>query len=121
MAISDQQFTTLEETVSKIGETLLSMNGKLDKISLGIYGDKENNHIGLIEKQVKLETEFKSEVDLLKKQIEVINRKNEEQDIAIKAKKNLWVKIIEIAKWVGLAYLVGKGMFGADTLFGKFF
>lgn len=121
MAISDTQFNALEETVKEIGETLSSMNGKLDKISLGIYGDKENNHLGLIEKQIKLESEFKSEVDILKKQIAEINKKNEEQDIAIKAKKNLLTKAIEIAKWIGLAYLVAKGVFGVDTIFGKFF
>jgi hypothetical protein len=117
MGITDQQFKTLEETVSQIGETLSSMNGKLDKISLGIYGDKENNHIGLIEKQIKLE----AEVILLKQQIFEINKKNEEQDIAIKAKKNLLSKGVEIAKWVGLAYLVFKGIFGTDVIFGKFF
>jgi hypothetical protein len=121
MGISDTQFNTLEATVKEIGETLSSMNTKLDKISLGIYGDKENNHLGLIEKQIKLENKLETEVKDLKDQINEIKKKNEEQDIAIKAKKNLWVKIIEVAKWVGLAYLVGKGIFGADTLFGKFF
>lgn len=105
-----QKLNDLYDILAQVNETMKTMNA-------GLYGDEKNNHPGVIERQREIE----KEIVLLKQEIAGIHTKNREQDLALKTKKNYLSLGFEIVKYAALIYLVAKGIFGFDNLFGKFF
>lgn len=118
---TEQEITELKTDMSEIKDKiadvydiLAQVNENIKMISIGLYGDEKNDHTGIIEKHRLLESKIKD----LETRISQIDKKNIEQDILLGAKKNIWSKILEYVKWAGLIYLVIKGVFGIDSLFG---
>jgi hypothetical protein len=107
----------MEDKLGEALKALKSISDQLEAIGLGIYGDEKNRHVGLLQRQ----EDTNREIGEIQRRLTQIEDKNAEQDIALKAKKTLWVQVLEIVKWLGLAYLVLKGVFGFDTLFNKLF
>lgn len=96
------------ENLKKILEQTTKTNGRVNELEK----INEKNKLNI--------TDLNSQVLTLQESIQKINKKNEEQDIAIATKKGIWEKALEYIKWIALAYLVYKGIFGIDNLFGKF-
>lgn len=121
---TEEQINKLESTVGEIKskldglhDILARLNENIKTMNVGLYGDEKNNHIGVIERQKMLE----DKISFLERKIVEIEKINKEQDTLIKAKKNVFMMIFEGVKWISLIYLVAKGVFGFDSLFGKFF
>lgn len=103
----------LEKDVNEIKDLLKSMSSDMKKINIGLYGDEDNDVIGLI-KERKL---INDKIAALEKKIENIEKINSDQDIAIKAKGGLMDKLIKIAGGVAFAYLMLKDVIGVDSIF----
>lgn len=99
----------------------------LHKMNIGLYGDFENKHIGVIEKQEILSAELKKikeeDIERINEEIEKIKLKNYEQDISIKAKQdfkyemgNILKLIISIIIQTVAVLAVIKGIIGIDSL-----
>lgn len=118
---TEQEITELKTDMSEIKDKiadvydiLAQVNENIKMISIGLYGDEKNDHTGIIKKHKLLE----DKITELERRITQIDKTNLEQDILLGAKKNIWSKILEYVKWAGLIYLVMKGVFGIDSLFG---
>jgi len=117
---------TPEQQLAKMEKEVSSLSGKVDtilqlvqKMDVGLYGDEKNKHTGVIEKQILLEQEIES----LKEKIEVLNKRNSEQELAYKTKKSFKDELIEYAKELGkwiingvVVYLVIKGIVSPEAL-----
>jgi chromosome segregation ATPase len=133
MDVTLQQISQLEKDVNEIKGKMLDMDKELidikdnvttilqlvQKMDAGLYGDPKNKYRGVIDKQSALEEEIES----LKAEILAIHKKNNDQDLEIKAKKSLRSELIEygreLGKWVIniiVMYLIFKGLVDADAM-----
>lgn len=121
------EYKTLEDRVEKIEgklddqlDVLAKINEKLkklDTIEVGLFGNDKIGYSGVIKTQASLQVQ----VTDLDKEIAEIKKINADQDIRIGAKKTVWIMVLEIVKWVAVAYMVAKGVFGPESLLGKIF
>lgn len=110
----DMDVQEIKKKLTDFYDILAEVNENIKTISTGLYGDEKNNHKGIISKYESLDAKIKE----LETKIVEIQTKNIEQDLLLKTKKNIWTQILEYIKWAGLIYLVTKGVFGVDSLFG---
>jgi chromosome segregation ATPase len=130
---TNKHITKLEKDVDEIKGKIASMDSELasikdgvseilqlvQKMDTGLYGDSKNKYEGVIDRQHSLEEEmFK-----LKEEIRLIHKKNNDQDLEIKARKSLRSELIEygreLGKWVIniiVMYLIFKGLVDADAM-----
>jgi chromosome segregation ATPase len=130
---TEKQISKLERDVDEIkgkmsdmDKELLSIKGDVttilqlvQKMDAGLYGDSKNKHEGVIDRQHYLE----EQIDKLKEEIAQIHKKNNDQDVEIKAKRTLRVELVEygreLGKWVIniiVMYLIFKGLIDADAM-----
>lgn len=123
VAIINEKVTRLETElrmdIEGIKSDLKKLINLVDKMNVGLYGDEENNHVGVIDRQKYLE----KRIDSLVQRIEEIEKKNVEQDVSILAKKqvnNSWMEwgkvILQAVINVIVILAVLKGLIGADAL-----
>lgn len=113
----DMDVREIKEKLDGVYNILAQVNESLKTLNLGLYGDEKNNHPGVIKKQESLE----QKIALLEQKIKDIEIVNDRQEIALKTKKGVWSLGLEVIKYAAVLYLVAKGIFGFDNLFGKFF
>lgn len=123
---TDQHIDKLEKDINGVKIDIRDVKDQLNKLitlveamNRGLYGDEENNHIGVIDRQKLLD----KEVQDLKKEILDIHKKNIEQDIALQTKKTIKNDLVEAGKdiiaWVIkiiVAIAIYKGTIGPDAL-----
>lgn len=90
----EQHIENLENKMSEVEERLSQLVILMEKMNKGLYGDEENDHIGVIARQ-KI---FNQEIDILKQEIKDIHQKNIEQDIALQTKKGIRSDLYEAGK-----------------------
>jgi uncharacterized coiled-coil protein SlyX len=113
-----EQFMVLEKRVASLETKLDTQYRMLEAINeslktlvsleAGIYGDKKNRQEGLVDRVKSLEDKIKE-----------MEKMALSDEVSSKAKKSTWSIILEVIKWSALGYLVAKGVFGFDTIFGK--
>lgn len=123
---TDQHIDKLEKDINGVKIDIRDVKDQLNKLIIlieamnrGLYGDEENDHIGVIDRQKLLD----KEVQDLKKEILDIHKKNIEQDIALQAKNTIKNDLVEKGKdiiaWVIkiiVAIAIYKGTIGPDAL-----
>lgn len=123
---TDQHIDKLEKDINGVKTDIRDVKDQLNKLitlvetmNRGLYGDEENDHIGVIDRQKFLD----KEVQDLKKEILDIHKKNIEQDIALQTKNTIKNDLIEKGKdiiaWVikiVVAIAIYKGTIGPDAL-----
>jgi len=123
---TDQHIDKLEKDINGVKIDIRDVKDQLNKLitlveamNRGLYGDEENDHIGVIDRQKLLD----KEVQDLKKEILDIHKKNIEQDIALQAKNTIKNDLVEKGKdiiaWVIkiiVAIAIYKGTIGPDAL-----
>lgn len=123
---TDQHIDKLEKDINGVKIDIRDVKDQLDKLIIlieamnrGLYGDEENDHIGVIDRQKLLD----KEVQDLKKEILDIHKKNIEQDIALQAKNTIKNDLVEKGKdiiaWgikIIVAIAIYKGTIGPDAL-----
>jgi hypothetical protein len=92
----EEQVEQINKTLLKFSENLVDIKKNMIKINTGLYGDDENDHIGVIAKQRR----FESEIEHLKSEIQMIKDINTFQDTQIKAKKSLLLNISGTGKMI---------------------
>lgn len=108
-----ENITRLESDVTAIRETMEKFGKKLDSIYIGLYGDEDNDILGLI-KERKLTNK---RIETIEQEIRDIKKVNEDQDLALKVKGNLTEKLIKWAGIIAFGYLVLKDVIGIDSIF----
>ena len=123
---TDQHITKVENDVIEIKAKMNGLEEKVDailklveKMDAGLYGDRVNRHIGVIDRQAELE----QAVTKINQEIAEIHKKNSDQDIEIRTKKSFKSELVEhgkeLFKWglnAFIIYLILKGVLGPDTL-----
>ncbi len=109
----EQEMEKLNDSLVSIEDILAKLNENIKKLNIGIYGDKENDHIGVIERQRQLEDRiFQLETKLRNQE-----SNNKKQEAIDNAKKDLKINWWNIIKWVAglitqgaIYYLIFKGI-----------
>jgi hypothetical protein len=76
--MSDERVSSLEERMEHMESILDSIDKKIGRIEVGIFGDNEMGYSGLIERVRKLELKVKD-----------IEKVNDQQEVSISAKRHL--------------------------------
>lgn len=118
MDLQHAQFMALEKRVQSLESKLDTQYAMLEAINeslktlvsleAGIYGDKKNRQEGLVDRVKSLEDKIKE-----------MERVALSDEVSSRAEKSTWGVVLEVIKWGAVAYLVAKGVFGFDTIFGK--
>jgi predicted nuclease with TOPRIM domain len=100
----EQEMEKLNDSLVSIEDILAKLNENIKKLNIGIYGDKENDHIGVIERQRQLE----DRIFQLEKKLRNQEDNDRKEQAIIVAKKDLKVNWWNIIKWV--AGFIGQGV-----------
>ncbi len=102
----DEQIRSLETRMKEMEDKLDTSLQLMRKIEQGIFGDPHLNLPGVIKTQSMLQ----DQIDELKKEISELKKVNQDQDIAIKAKKGLTDNAVKwltrIAIFIGILILL---------------
>lgn len=117
----DQEVKQLSQKVDNTMEVLGSMNEKLKKLDVieqGIFGDPKLDYPGIL----KTITVQEQKIRELEEKVFQIEKKNNEQDIAINAKKhtnNQWFEwgkeAVKMAVQAFILYLIMRGFLSPDA------
>jgi hypothetical protein len=109
----EKEMEAINKSLADITDILGKLNENVKKVSFGLYGDKDNDQIGIIEKQRSLENRILD----IEKRLAANDLVNEKQNAAIDAERDLKVNWWNIIKWVGgfiaqgvIWYLIFKGI-----------
>jgi len=115
----ERDLEKMKSKIEVIQATLDELVDLVKEMNKGLYGDKKNNHAGVIDRQIKQE----AQIEILREEITLIHTKNKEQDIAIDAKKDVRNKLVETFKLIAwivvnaiVSYAIFRGTVGADAL-----
>lgn len=118
MEITQQQFEMLEKRVQsledkldtqyKILESINKSLKSLVSLETGLYGDEKNRQEGLVDRVRRLEEKL---IEMEKAALA--------KEVSKSTQKSTWYIVLEVAKWAAVAYLVAKGIFGFDTILGR--
>lgn len=127
---TEEQINKLEERIEKIEERmsdqydiLSSMNEELKRINRGIYGDKDNQTDGLIDRQridekrlLELEDRVKNIEKNINEKVAGIEGNIKQEDIKKTTTQELLKKIKEWGVVIIIGFLILKDIIGVDSL-----